>query len=143
MDKTIKGPLSGLRQLLSNDSPLKLMKNVFYFMLIAIFVLEIFTFLSWLFGYVKIGMMKKLRLISKFMTSQTGQQIIPIHIFPNISRGKSNQEIKFVQLIEHNMRNNFLQKSCRKWSSGTSAISLFFIYKVKPSAKHLRVNIFW
>ena len=77
------------------------------------------------------------------MTSQTGQQIIPINIFPNISRGKSNQEIKSGQLIEHNMRNNFLQKSCRKWSSGTSAISLFFIYKVKPSAKHLRVNIFW
>ena len=48
------------------------------------------------------------------MTSQTGQQIIPINIFPNISRGKSNQEIKSGQLIEHNMRNNFLQKSCRK-----------------------------
>ena len=70
--------------------------------------------------------MKKLRLISKFMTSQTGQQIIPIHILPNISRGKSNQEIKFGQLIEHNMRNNFLQKSCQKSSSGTSARSLFF-----------------
>ena len=84
------------------------MKNVFYFMLIAVLVLEIFTFLSEIFGCVKIGMMKKLRLISKFMTSQTGQQIIPIHILPNISRGKSNQEIKFGQLIKHNMRNNFL-----------------------------------
>ena len=51
MNKTIKGPLSGLRQLLSTDGPLKLMKNVFYFMLIAIFVLEIFPFLPWLFGY--------------------------------------------------------------------------------------------
>ena len=102
------------------------MKNAFYFMLIAIFVLEIFTLLPWLFGYVKIGMMKKLRLISKFMLSQTGQQIIPIHILYNISRGKGNQEIKFGHLIKHNIRNNFLQKSCRKWSSGTSARSLFF-----------------
>ena len=126
MDKTIKVPLSGLKQLLTTDSPLKLMKNAFYFMLIAIFVLEIFTFLPWLFGYVKIGMIKKLRLVSKFMSSQTGQQIIPIHILSNISRGKGNQEISFGQLIKHNIRNKFLQQSCRKWSSGTSARSLFF-----------------
>ena len=36
-----------------NKSPLKIMKNAFYFMLKALFVLEIFSFLSWLFGYVK------------------------------------------------------------------------------------------
>ena len=42
------------------------------------------------------------------------KKIIPIHTLPNISRGKSNQEIKFGQLIEDNMRNNFLQKSCQK-----------------------------
>ena len=29
-----------------------MIKNVFYFMLKALFVLKIFTFLSWLFGYV-------------------------------------------------------------------------------------------
>ena len=33
-----------------NESPLKVMKNV-YFILKALFVLEIFTFLSWLFGF--------------------------------------------------------------------------------------------
>ena len=35
-----------------NQSPLKLMKNTFYFMLITLFVLEIFAFLSCYFGYV-------------------------------------------------------------------------------------------
>ena len=32
--------------------PFKLMKNAFYFMLKSLFVLMIFTFLSWLFGNV-------------------------------------------------------------------------------------------
>ena len=47
----IKGALSGLRQLLATKSPLKIMKNAFYFMLNALFVLKIFKFLSWLFGH--------------------------------------------------------------------------------------------
>ena len=34
------------------ESPLKMMKNVFYFMLKALFVLKIFKFLSGLFGHV-------------------------------------------------------------------------------------------
>ena len=36
----------------SNESPLKMMKNAFYFVLKALFVLKIFRFLSWLFGHV-------------------------------------------------------------------------------------------
>ena len=36
-----------------NGSTLKVMKSAFYFMLKAIFVLDIFTFLSSLFGYVE------------------------------------------------------------------------------------------
>ena len=34
------------------ESPLKMMKNAFYFILKTLFVLKIFKFLSWLFGYV-------------------------------------------------------------------------------------------
>ena len=34
-----------------------------------------------------------------------------IYILPNISRSKDNQTIKFDQLIEHNMRKSFLEKS--------------------------------
>ena len=36
-----------------NDSHSKMMKNVFYFILKALFVLKTFNFLSWLFGYVE------------------------------------------------------------------------------------------
>ena len=35
-----------------NDSPSKMVKNAFYFILKALFVLKIFKFLSWLFGHV-------------------------------------------------------------------------------------------
>ena len=54
--------------------------------------------------------MRKLWLISKFMASQTGQQIITIHILPNIARCKGSQTMTFDQLIEYNMRNIFLEK---------------------------------
>ena len=56
----------------------------------------------------------KIRLISKFVTSQPGSQTIAIHILTNISRSKRNQTIKFGQLIEYNMRNIFLKKSYTK-----------------------------
>ena len=36
-----------------NESPLKMMKNAFYFILKACFVPEIFKFLSWIFGHVQ------------------------------------------------------------------------------------------
>ena len=36
-----------------------MMKNTFYFMLKALFVVEIFTFLSWLFGYLEKRLDKK------------------------------------------------------------------------------------
>ena len=36
-----------------NDSPLKMMKNAFYFILKALFVLKIFKLLSWVFGHVE------------------------------------------------------------------------------------------
>ena len=54
------------------------------------------------------------------MTSQSGYQTIVIHILPNISRSKSNQTMKFGQLIECNMRNVFLEKSYTKCGGETS-----------------------
>ena len=45
------------------------------------------------------------------MISQSGSQTIAIHILNNISRNKTNQAMKFTQLIEYNMRNIFLEKS--------------------------------
>ena len=48
-----KGTSSGLRQFLATESPLKRMKNAFYFTLKPLFVFKIFRFLSWLFGHVE------------------------------------------------------------------------------------------
>ena len=45
------------------------------------------------------GFIRKLRLISKFMTSQSGKQKIAIQILLNISRNKDNQTMKFGQLM--------------------------------------------
>ena len=67
--ETVKGALYGLTQFLITESPLKMMRNAFYFTWKALFVLKIFTFLSWLFGHVD----KTARLErsgSKSMTSQ-------------------------------------------------------------------------
>ena len=41
-----KGALSYLRQFLATESPLKMMKNAFYFTLKALFVLKLFIILS-------------------------------------------------------------------------------------------------
>ena len=57
---------------------------------------------------------RKIRLISNFMTPQPGQQTIVIHILLNISRSKGNQTIKFGQLIEYDIRNIFLEKPSTK-----------------------------
>ena len=54
-------------------------------------------------SYRKNDLIRKIRLISKFMTSQSGQQIITTPMLPNISRSKGNQTIKLNQLIEHDM----------------------------------------
>ena len=45
-----KGAHSGLRQFLTTESPLKMRKNAFYFILQALFFLKIFKFLFWLSG---------------------------------------------------------------------------------------------
>ena len=48
------------------------------------------------------------------MTSQSSSKIIVINILPNISQSKGNKKMKFHQLIEHNKRNDFLQKVIQK-----------------------------
>ena len=46
LDNDVKGALSVLRQFLANESPLKMIKNTFYFTLKALSVLKIFKLLS-------------------------------------------------------------------------------------------------
>ena len=55
------------------ESPLKLMKNAFYFILKALFVLKIFRFfVMTLWSYRKKGLIRKISLTSKFMMPQPG-----------------------------------------------------------------------
>ena len=45
--------------------------------------------------------------------------MIAIHILPTISRRKGNQAMKFGQLIEHDMRSIFVEKSYTKCAGET------------------------
>ena len=61
---------------------------------------------------------RKIKLISKFMTSKPGWQTIAILILTNISRSNGNQRTKFAQLTDYNMRNisheKLYTKRCRE-----------------------------
>ena len=85
-------------------------------------------------------MIRKLNVISNFITSHIGEQVIIIHILPIISRSKDSQAIKFghlIVLIAYTVRNIFLQKSCRKCDRDTSARPPFF-FKKKKKKLHVR-----
>ena len=80
------------------------------------------------------------------MTSQTGTQITAIWILPNIWRHKGNQTMKFGQVMEHNIKNRFLQnhletKTRRLFPEPFS----FFqkaLYEIKVSGQHRTFNMF-
>ena len=116
-----KGALSDLRDFLATESPLKLMKSAFYFASKAFPLSRYLSFCLDFFVLYQNGLVKKIRLISNFLTSQTGKQTFAIHILPIISRRKSNQTMKFGQLIECNMRYIFLEKSYTKCGGKTSS----------------------
>ena len=88
------------------ENPLRMIKNAFYVILKASF--------SSFWSCRKHGLIRKMGLTSKFMTSQPGLQTIAIHILSNISQSKGNQTMKFGQLIEYNKINIFLKKLYRK-----------------------------
>ena len=83
--------LTAHSQFLAMESPLKVMKNTFYFIWKALVVHKIFRCLSWIYCYVETRLIKKKRLIFKFVTSQPGKQAIAIHILSNTSSSKGNQ----------------------------------------------------
>ena len=104
------------------ESPLKMMKNAFYFILKGLSVLKTFRSCR------KNGLIRKIRLTSKLMMSQPGLKTIVMHILPNISQSKGNQTIKFGKLIQYN-RNIFLKKLSRKWGKETSSRPFLFFKK--------------
>ena len=62
LELNVTGPLLGLRQFLTIERPVKMIKDAFYFMLRVFFIYELFSFLSWLFGYVEKRLDKKVML---------------------------------------------------------------------------------
>ena len=74
-------------------------------------------------------LIRKIRSISKSMTSQPVQQRFTTQILFNTSRIKGNQRMKFGQLVEHPKRNISLQILCRKWGRETSSRPLFVFSK--------------
>ena len=78
------------------------------------------------------GLIRRMRLISKFITSQPGLQTIVIRILASISRSKGNQTMKFGQVVDYNMGNNFLEKSYPKCGEETSP---------KPFSEKLKLSI--
>ena len=124
IENYLKSELSSLREFLLTESSLKLVKNAFYFNLKAAHVLKRFKFLSWIFGYAENSFILKIRLISKFVASQPGEQLIAIHILTIISTSKDNHAMKFGLLIREN-RKIFFLKNQTKYSDYT--IHIFFL----------------
>ena len=87
----------------------------------------------------KNGLIRKIRLISKFLTSQPGKQAITIHILPIISRSKGNRTEKFSQIILF-FKNHAENEAGRL----VPDFFLFFkkaVYKVKANGLQLGFDI--
>ena len=82
-----------------------MIKNSFHFILKALFDLEVFQILFWIFGHVGKWLNKKAKV--KFMMSQIGWQTITIHVSSDISRSKHSQISKYSKVSE----NIFLAKT--------------------------------
>ena len=65
-----------------------MMKNAFYFILKLISCLSYLDFILNFWSCRKNGLIRKTRLVSKFIDPQLGKQIITIRILPNTSRSK-------------------------------------------------------
>ena len=123
-----------------NESPLKVIKNAFYFILKALFVLKIFRFLSWLFGHVNKLLEKKYKVNFKIYDVTTS---LTHNCNTDIAQYLTKLIIK-TKLIEYNERNIFLQKSCWKWSREKFQ-TLFLkkaLYGVNAGSLQLGFNIF-
>ena len=80
------------------------------------------------------------------MTSQPGKETVAMHILSNISRSKSNQTMKYDQLIEYNKRNIFL-KNYAENEAGRLVPDLYLyfkkaLYEVKARELQLSFNYF-
>ena len=136
-----EGPLSGMRQFLTTESALKMMKSDFYFMLTVLFVLEI-IFVSWIFGYVEKRLNKEAKVNLKIydVIDWTTNNYNP-YIVQYL---KKYQAMKFGQLIKYNMGNIFFKNHAENeaWRLVPDLILLFKKALYKVSGQHLDFNIF-
>ena len=126
--KNFEGAVLGLRQLLATEKPFKNDEKCFSFHLKSSFRSQDIIILTF-WSCIQNVLIKMIRLISNFMTSQP---TIVIHILPNISTSKHNQTMKFDQSIECNMRNIFFEKSYTKYGGEISP---------RPFSKNFKLSI--
>ena len=119
-ESRVKDALSGLKQFLANESPLKMIKNAYYFTLKALFVLEIFTFLSSLFGHVKNALIRKTKIIwtksqNKNLIILRTKRAFKIDIFHHF-KGLALKQIKQF-FLEGEIQNDiwYLSNTLPKW----------------------------
>ena len=101
-------------KMLATESPLQMLENSFFFVLKSLSVFKIFKFLSWLFRHVEkwLDWKYKFNFLSYDVTKREANKC-KTHIVQYLTK-KSNQKMKFGQLMEYNMRYIFLEKSCKK-----------------------------
>ena len=105
--KIVKDSLSGLKQFMTTEILLKMMKNAFYFMLKTHFVLEIFKYLSWLFVYSE-KQLRRLKLISKFLTpTDWTANSYNTNIAQYLKKKRQTRGKKFGRLVKYNVTNSF------------------------------------
>ena len=110
-----------------SENSLKMMKNGFCFIKFFLFS-RYLSFCQDFSSCRKNGLIRQIRLTSKFMTSRPGLQTNAIHILSNISQSKGSQTMKFGQSIKYNKRNTFLRIVCTKWGKETSSRPLFIFF---------------
>ena len=108
----VKGPLSGLKQFLTTESPLQVWKPLFYVK--STFRFKIFPFLPRIFGYKEKRLDKKVKVNFKIndVTGWTTNNYNKYNVQYLVR--KVNQAMKFGKLLKYNLIIILLQKSCRK-----------------------------
>ena len=99
-------------KMLATESPLQMLENSFFLKSLSVF--KIFKFLSWLFRHVEkwLDWKYKFNFLSYDVTKREANKC-KTHIVQYLTK-KSNQKMKFGQLMEYKMRYIFLEKSCKK-----------------------------
>ena len=126
--KIVKDSLSGLKQFMTTEILLKMMKNDFYFMLKTHFVLEIFKYLSWLFVYSE-KQLRRLKLISKFLTpTDWTANSYNTNIAQYLKKKRQTRGKKFGQLVKYNATNSFFGNHA-EIEAGRLGLGVFLIFK--------------